>query len=359
MHDQPIKPGRSTYARAFFLRANSAFLISHALCYRKLMDTIKKIISLLADGQLHSGAEIGHVLGVTRSAVWKSMKRLADYGLEVDSIAGQGYQLSGGLELLEKDKISANIPAPQQTLIDNLILLSEVDSTNRYILDYIKANPDTMNICLAEHQTQGRGRRGRQWISPFGKNIYLSCNWSFTEGPSALTGLTIVMGIATVKALQAYGVKDAQLKWPNDVFWHGRKLAGILTEMNIDSVGVCHAVIGIGINLALSNSCAEKISQPWVDLSHILQQSIQRNHLVGLLITELLQALQQFEQSGLASFMNEWAEYDFLKGKSITLQTITEDVSGVVEGIDNKGGLQIHTQGGLKSFHAGEVSIKW
>ncbi|HEY0894151.1 MAG TPA: biotin--[acetyl-CoA-carboxylase] ligase, partial [Cellvibrio sp.] len=187
--------------------------------------SLRQILALLADGELHSGEELGLLLGVSRAAVWKHLQKLEGLGIRLLSIKGRGYCIDGGLDLLDLEKIEAQI---HSSLPIKLNLFPQIDSTNAYLMRH--TNP-ALQVCLAESQSAGRGRRGRVWVSPFAQNIYCSIGWGFEGGVAALEGLSLAVGLVIVRTLQCYGIAGLELKWPNDVLYHDHKLAGVLIEM--------------------------------------------------------------------------------------------------------------------------------
>lgn len=148
-------------------------------------------------------------------------------------------------------------------LVPVVDILPEVDSTNEYLKRLAFGGARSGTACLAEWQTCGRGRRGREWVSPFGANVYLSLLWRFSEGTAALGALSLAAAVAVKRALDELAAGGVELKWPNDVQWHGRKLAGILLELGGEADGPCYVVAGVGINVAMPESRAADIGQPW------------------------------------------------------------------------------------------------
>jgi len=321
---------------------------------------LRQLLDTLADGQFHSGEELGELLGVSRTAVWKQLQKLQELtDLSLESIKGRGYRLVGGLELLDAKRITAVLSPDAQPLLSALNILDQVDSTNHLAMVEAQAGAGRGYTVTAEQQTAGRGRRGRAWVSPFGRNIYSSTVWEFDGGAAALEGLSLAVGVAAVKALRAVGLADAQLKWPNDVVWHGRKLAGILLEMTGDASGRCQVTVGVGINVAMTGShSAESINQPWVDVQSAAGIAVSRNELLGRLLSELLPMLAQFEQAGFSRFRQQWLELDCMAGKAVTVHLGEEVVAGIAAGVDEGGALLVDTPSGRQSFRGGEVSLR-
>ena len=312
------------------------------------------LIQLLADGHFHSGEELALQLNVSRTAVWKRLKKLSALGLAVESVKGRGYRLSQPLELLNKELIEHHLPESSQAVIDQLMLLSLIDSTNSHLLGKAKSNhiSSKANVCLAEYQSGGRGRRGRQWVSPYGSNLYLSIDWQFDGGVAALEGLSLAVGVVIVRALSSFDLSDVSLKWPNDILMDGEKLGGVLIEVVGDHAGPCRAVIGVGINVNMPAQDIE-IDQPWVDL-----KGVSRNHLAAALIHELIEMLTLFESDGLKEYMKEWQQLDAFKGKMVSVISGQKMVSGLCCGIADNGALVIDVDGVKQNMHGGELSLR-
>jgi BirA family biotin operon repressor/biotin-[acetyl-CoA-carboxylase] ligase len=217
------------------------------------MNLRHRIIKQLADGRFHSGEELAESCGITRAAIWKHIKKIKEIlGMEIFSVRGKGYRLTHPLELLDQDKILAAMSLGSQTSIRKLDIHQSIESTNALLLDQEARDMVSGHVCLAEQQTAGRGRRGRFWVSPYGCNIYFSLFWKFSMGPAQLGGLSLAAGLSVVRSLESVGVSGVGLKWPNDVYWRNRKLAGLLLEVTGEAEGPSIVVLGIGINTGMS-----------------------------------------------------------------------------------------------------------
>ena len=321
--------------------------------------TQKTILSLLADGNFHSGAELAKAINISRSGIWKQIQSLDELGLEYTAISGKGYRLDKSLQLLDEAEILRYVDDSAKTLIQSFELFDQIHSTNTHLVQRATQNAPSGSICLTEQQTNGRGRRGRNWVSPFGKNIYLSILWRFQVSPMAISGLSLAVGVAAIRALKDHFPNTFQLKWPNDIYCADKKLGGILVEVSGESDGPCAAVIGLGLNISLSQTEAASITQAWTDLADIAgDQQIKRNQLVGSLLTHLLQILAEFEECGIASYLDEWRAYDCLKDKPGTLYIGERRYEGIVKGIDDQGLLLLaRNDGSTQAYASGEVSF--
>ncbi len=324
-----------------------------------ISSTQKRIISLLADGQFHSGTELADDLSISRSAVWKQLQGLNGWGLQYSAVSGKGYRLDHPLELLMEEKIKAVISDQVGALISSFEIYDQIDSTNRYLVECSQNNAPSGSVCFAEYQTAGKGRRGRQWVSPYGSNIYLSILWRFQQGPAAISGLSLAVGVAVIRALKQHQVNDIGLKWPNDIYSQGKKLGGILVEVSGETDGPCCAVIGLGLNLFMPEADAENITQAWTDLSKVTGQTLLiRNHLAGSLLNQLLPVIGEYEGIGIQTYLDEWRSYDCLFGKVATLFIGQQQFDGIVQGIDANGMLLIERpDGSVQTFASGEVSF--
>jgi BirA family biotin operon repressor/biotin-[acetyl-CoA-carboxylase] ligase len=314
---------------------------------------LRKLLQILSDGNFHSGEELGTQLGVTRAAVWKQLKKLESLNIPLSSVKGKGYRLSDAIQLLDEAIIKDNISGR----LDCLDVLLNTESTNSYLLDKASDHMGKRYAVLAEKQESGRGRRGRTWVSPFGKNIYLSMLWSFSGGLGSLEGLSLVIAIAVEKALAELGVDDAKLKWPNDVYLNNKKLAGILLEVSGEYSGYCQVVIGIGLNINLSEFDAKNIDQPWAQLSEHLKDT-DRNTVAAVMINHLIKAIEEFDKNGFSAFKDYWLERDAFINKEVDLILPNLVRSGVARGVNGKGELLLETAKGLESINAGELSLR-
>lgn len=318
---------------------------------------IQQLAGYLSASETRSGEAIGLMLGCSRTAVWKHVENLRALGVEIEAVAGQGYRLAEPLELLGCDRIMAGMAADASGKLRRLEIASSLDSTNA-ALRRLALEDQHAAVIIAEHQTRGRGRRGRQWHSPYGRNLYLSMGWKFDKALSELGCLPLVVALATAQALGRAGLDGQRVKWPNDLLLKGRKLCGCLVEVQGDSQGPCHAVLGVGINVHMpASESTAAIDQPWTDLNSHLP-GCSRNQLAGLLLEELLTALETFAELGFTPFRERWAQLDGLAGREIEVETGSGPVRGKASGIDDSGALKLDTGTETLRLHSGEVSLR-
>lgn len=319
-----------------------------------------KLLELLSDGRFHSGEQLAKEFNITRSGIWKSVRQLETLGIEVHAVSGKGYRIPNRIELLNQSLIESSIASATASSLDELLVLLSTSSTNDYLLDLLKERPGKRIVCLAEHQSRGRGRHGRSWISGFASSAYMSLLWHFDRDPGDMMGLSLAIGVGLVNALTRYGISSGiQLKWPNDVLWNGRKLAGILIEMLAEPYGVCSVVIGIGLNMQIPAVIGDQITQPWVDIAGITGDSPQRNRLIALMMDEIIASVKRFSEYGLADFITDWKQYDAMIGKLVSLTTVRDKIQGVLQDISRQGELVIRTaDNNVQRFVHGEVSLR-
>ncbi|RUL74519.1 biotin--[acetyl-CoA-carboxylase] ligase [Dyella choica] len=318
----------------------------------------QQLLATLASGETLSGSRLAAEAGITRAAIWKQIEALRQRGVPVESAGAAGYRLPWPIQMLDREAIRAELPAAVMRRLGALEVHWEIDSTSSELLRRGGDAAD-FSVVMAETQTAGRGRRGRSWLSPPGLNIYLSCLKRFEAGFAALSGLSLATGVIVLRALHALGMDGVLLKWPNDVLADGGKLAGILVELSGEYQGPCAAVIGIGLNLRLTDDLREQAGQPICDLATLAQgRPPGRNQAVAALISSLVEGLQQFEREGFRAFVDEYAEHDALRGVPLRVSSATGELDGIGAGIDARGSLQLQTATGLHGIDSADVTVR-
>jgi BirA family biotin operon repressor/biotin-[acetyl-CoA-carboxylase] ligase len=318
------------------------------------------LLPLLASGEYCSGQTLADALGVSRTAVWKQLNALSELGLQIESVRGRGYRIPGGIDLLDAARVQAALEPRAAGLLSRLALFETIDSTNAEAMRRAEQGAGPGLVCSAEQQTAGRGRRGRTWVSPFARNLYLSLVWEYHQGAAALEGLSLAVGVAVARALASCGLPPVQLKWPNDVIFQGAKLGGVLLEMTGDAAGTCQVIVGVGLNVAMPGATAADIDQAWTDLETISAgRRPGRNELLAALLNQLLPLLADFEQAGFGPWREEWLALDAFAGQPVVLHTGALDLTGIARGVDARGALQLETAAaGVQSIFGGEISLR-
>ncbi|WP_035339291.1 MULTISPECIES: bifunctional biotin--[acetyl-CoA-carboxylase] ligase/biotin operon repressor BirA [unclassified Dickeya] len=309
-----------------------------------------KLISILSDGEFYSGEYLGEIIGMSRAAINKHIQTIKEWGVDVFTVTGKGYALAGPIQLLDANKIRSEVTSGQ------VAVLPVIDSTNQYLLDRLDSLTSG-DVCIAEYQQSGRGRRGRQWFSPFGSNLYLSLYWRLEQGPAAAVGVSLVIGIIMTEVLRNLGAEGVRVKWPNDLYLNDKKLAGILVELNGRTGDAAHLVIGAGINLRMNSSGSDVINQGWINLQEA-GVDIDRNMLAVQLITELRNALIIYEQQGLSPFIPRWIGLDNFYNRPVKLIVGSKEINGIDKGIDAQGALLLEQNGDIYSYIGGEISLR-
>ena len=316
----------------------------------------RALLARLCEGPA-SGAALAQALGITRSAVWKRIEALREAGVDVQAETGRGYRLSRPLELLDAAALQAALSPAARDELAGLAVLFETDSTNAEALRQPAPARGTQ-AWLAERQSAGRGRRGRDWSTPLAAQVALSLSRRVDGGVAALQGLSLAVGVAAAEALHSLGFTDVGLKWPNDLLARGRKLGGILVEVRGDAAGPMQVVVGLGINVCMPPAAARAIDQPWCDLAGLAPAPVSRQAVCAALLDALLPMLASFERQGLAPWLEAWHRHDLLAGRPVRLDEGARVFEGIALGVAADGALRLRTADGERLCHAGEASLR-
>jgi BirA family biotin operon repressor/biotin-[acetyl-CoA-carboxylase] ligase len=304
-----------------------------------------------------SGSELAKELGVTRAAIWKQIETLRALGAPIEASVGEGYRLAWHVEPLDESAIRREIDEGALPRVGDLRVVWQIDSTNASLLTAAANGADDASVVVAEVQSDGRGRRGTRWQSPLGGNVYFSLLRRFDGGMGSLAGLSIVAGIAAVRALRECGVRGIGLKWPNDIVADGKKIAGILVELGGEFLGPCFAIIGIGINVRLPSNAA--IDQPHTDLSALCDGNPpSRNKIIGRLISQLIASTDLFAAQGFTAFEKEYASFDVLGSTPVRLHTAAGVCDGIADGVDSRGALRVRHGERVATYDSAEVTVR-
>jgi BirA family biotin operon repressor/biotin-[acetyl-CoA-carboxylase] ligase len=315
-----------------------------------------RTLRLLADGEFHSGEALARALRVSRTTVWKALQGVEEWGLTLFKVHGRGYRLVTSVDWLDVQQINRHLGVRQEEL--QVHVVDTVDSTNSVLLAEAQAGAPSGLVVAAELQTRGRGRRGRGWHTGLGDALTFSLLWRFLQGVGALHGLSLAVSVALVRALRASGATEAMVKWPNDVLWRQRKLAGVLIEVQGGPAGPSAAVIGIGINVRLDETVRDRIDQPAADLAEA-GVPLHRSRILARVLAELAEVLGVFAARGFAPLKAEWESYHLLSGQPVWVTLSDEEAVGaVVAGVDDDGALLAQTATGLRRFQSGDVSLR-
>lgn len=322
---------------------------------------IAQLFAALADGRFHSGEELARALGVSRSAVWKAATALRELGAMIHAVRNRGYRLALVSEALDSTIIRAHLGRDVRDHVKHIEAAWSMPSTNTWLLERPNPAPGTAEVCLAEYQTAGRGRRGRIWLAPPGGALCFSVSWTFREVPPDFGALSLAMGVCALRVLKSLEVEDAALKWPNDLLAADRKLGGVLIELRAESTGPACVIVGIGINVALGPEVLGKIAETGTAATDLVSAGLaqpKRNALAAALTSACVRGLRQYEREGLKPFIEEWRAADALRGRAVKVSAVDPVARGVARGIDLHGALLIETPHGVKRFISGDVTVR-
>lgn len=321
------------------------------------------VVRRLADGRLHSGADLAREFGVSRAAIWKQIRKLEDWGLEVQAAAGRGYRLAAPIDFLDRARITAAVERSTDVDVAPIEVFTVRSSTNQYLRERAPPEVGSLAACLAEYQSAGRGRRGRRWNAPLGGGLCLSVAWQFADVPRDISALTLAIGVAARQAIRRIAGVDADLKWPNDLMFAGRKLGGILVEVSLESQGSCHIVAGLGINVSIATNTLAALGN-WpsgaIDLDRATNGTPpSRSELAGAIICNLAELLKDFATTGFRPYYEEWLEADFLRGRLVEVEDGSGLAVGTMRGIAADGALLLDLpDGARRRVFSGDVSVR-
>lgn len=315
------------------------------------------LLRQLADAEYHSGQDMARQFGVTRATVNNALRNVADLGLTLYSVRGRGYRLARPMQWLDAGLIREHLGAAHDEL--QIGIVDHAVSSNALLLQRSAQGAQSGTVLAVEWQSAGRGRLGRAWHSGLGDALTFSLLWRFHSGLAALSGLSLAVGVAMLRALHELGAQDASLKWPNDVLLNGGKLAGILLEAQGDMLGPSAVVIGIGLNLNLPQEMHERIDQQASDLAVLGLPVAERNRMLAVLLTHLTDILRVFAAEGFAPLRTEWERHHLYQQRPVRLLLPDgSQVFGMVVGVSDEGALRLATGQGERLFNAGEVSLR-
>ncbi|MCP3852172.1 MAG: biotin--[acetyl-CoA-carboxylase] ligase [Gammaproteobacteria bacterium] len=282
------------------------------------------------------------------------LKQIKRKGLNI-SISANSCSLIEPVIPLSENEIKKNLNATIEEEIEHLIVLYQTDSTNKTILK--QASKGLFSVLVTEYQTAGQGRRTKLWHSPLAANLYMSVQFTLQDTKNAQL-LPLLTAISICNALKNIGITGLQIKWPNDIYYKGKKLAGILVECQHKPTLGSIFVIGIGLNVNMKIN--DKIDQEWTSLYYVKNKYFDRNQIISEILSELVVQCRQLDTLNLDLFMEQWSLYDYLHGKPILIDDNEQTFNAVAHGISKDGALLIkeHKKSELKKLYSAEVSIK-
>ena len=318
-----------------------------------------RVLSLLKNKEgFISGQELASSLGITRSAVWKAVERLRLEGYEIQAVTRKGYRLCSQPDLIDGPAISRELGTV--SLGRNVVFLPETDSTNNAARALAEEGCPHGTLVVTEHQTMGKGRRGRIWEAPAGKDIAMSLVLRPDIAPEKASMTTLMMGVAIAKACRSLcSLENVMVKWPNDVVAGGKKLSGTLTELSCDPDQVNYIVVGSGINVN-SREFPEDIAATATSLSLETGHDVRRSPIIAEVLNIFETLYEAFIQRGDLSFLT--GDYDLLmaaRGSKVRVISGSHTLEGEALGVDPLGRLMLRREDGeTEHIMGGEVSLR-
>ncbi len=323
------------------------------------MRDLRPIVRLLQNQRWISGAEISKITGYFGEDLEKVIAVLKARGLPLEYQAERGYRLTSSVMLIDESRLTRLLEDAGLVSATRTSVVDVVDSTNKQLLDW--ADPVTLHgrVCLAEYQSDGRGRQGRPWFAVGYQNLTLSLAWRIEQGTAELSAVSLVAGLAVCDCLEDIGLSRVCLKWPNDVMSPIGKLAGILIETKSTGLGYLHVVIGIGINIHNASAVKVRVEQPVADLGTMMGSNVDRTLLSAKLLSGLSSALEKMNRSGFSDCVQKWNIRDAYMGHAVIGTIGDQKIQGQGLGVDDTGAYQVRdNHGHIHRLISGEVRLR-
>jgi len=317
------------------------------------------LLQMLNDGSWHRLESLADAASDPADAVLSRLRELARLGLEFQHDPELGWRLAPDIRLLDRQRILDGLDSGLRDSLACFDLQLAVDSTNSAAMEWLHAGNRGRALFLAEKQHAGRGRRGRHWVSPMARSVYLSLVWPVADAGSALEGLSLVTALGLLDGLEKLGLEKSErlrVKWPNDIWLDGAKLAGILSELHGSQTDSCHVVIGMGVNVHLPASVRSMIGQPVSDLHALDSRGVDRNELVVAILTCLVENLQVLAERGFEVFREQWQARDLFHQQCVEVTDGKQTTVGLVTGVSSTGALLLQTETGERQLIGGELA---
>jgi BirA family biotin operon repressor/biotin-[acetyl-CoA-carboxylase] ligase len=302
-----------------------------------------------------SGQEISRRLKVTRTAVWKRVNHLRALGYKIESLTRSGYRLIQAPDLLTPSEIRPLLTT--KWMGRTIHYFQSIDSTNSKAYQLALQGAKEGEVVIAESQVEGKGRLGRRWFSPSFLNLYLSLILRPPIPPHRASLITLMAAVATADAIQNYSGLLPQIKWPNDVLLRGRKVAGLLNEIQSEMDRIHFVILGIGVNLNMDAKMFPKeIRTMATSLKREMEKNISRKDFLLSLLAALEIWYATFLREGDRPVLEAWRGRAKIEGKRVNVSSFGENLSGVAVDIDSDGALILETEEGeLRRIVAGDV----
>ncbi|MDO5424417.1 MAG: biotin--[acetyl-CoA-carboxylase] ligase [Eubacteriales bacterium] len=316
-----------------------------------------EILKILREsGEFVSGQELCERFGVSRTAVWKAINQLKTEGYQIEAVSNRGYRLTESPDILTGEAIESFLKT--EWAGRKLYCLDTIDSTNNYAKKLAEEGAPHGTLVLAEKQEAGKGRRGRGWSTPKGTAIAMTLLLRPDIRPEKASMLTLVMGLAAARACRELLNLDVQIKWPNDLVIGGKKICGILTEMSAEMLGIHYLVIGIGINVNMTEF-PEEIRSVATSLRLEAGKTIDRAELIAKCMEQFETCYESFIRTGdLVELQEAYQALLVNRNQKVCVLEPGHEYTGTALGINEMGELLVETEEGIRAVYAGEVSVR-
>jgi len=306
-----------------------------------------------------SGQELSEKFGVSRTAIWKYIKKLKEEGFVIESVTNKGYILVSSPDALYPVEIKRNLKT--EFIGKEIIHLDSVDSTNNYGKELASTGFNDGTLIVAEEQTKGRGRLGREWISQKGKGIWMTIMLKPDLKPDMASQVTLIAALSVLRGIKNVTDIDVMIKWPNDLVINGKKVCGILTELGAEIDIINYLCVGIGINVNSEEDDFNKIGlNTATSLKVTVGKTIDRKRLIVEILESFENLYKQFLQKGSIDYMlEEYKKHLVNLGKEVKIILKNNEIKGIAEDVNSKGHLMVRLDNGhLMEVSSGEVSVR-
>lgn len=322
-------------------------------------DTTNNILEILCSDRerFFSGEEISRRLSISRAAVWKHIKALRESGANIQAVTNCGYKLASLPDVLNERFIRQYLNT--EYMGKTIATFDEADSTNRIAKELAAQGASAGTCVISEHQTSGRGRRGRWWFSEKGKGICISVVLRPDLPPALCPRLVLASALALKNTLNCYGIEGAKIKWPNDVLVSGKKISGILLEMSANIESVEYVVVGIGVNI--NNQCfPDEIADIATSMRLAAGKDFDRNEFAAVLLKQMEEQIECcYDKDSFIALMQRYKDASSVLGRSVTIHRVNDDIEGLVVDFDDMGRICLKTiDDKIQIIDAGDVSLR-
>ncbi len=325
---------------------------------RSISSLEQRMVALLRDstGLIVSGADLASRLNVSRTAVWKQVNRLRAKGYIIEALSSRGYRFHASPDVFSPVELTSGLAT--QRIGRHIQCAVETDSTNLHAYRWAEEGAEEGAVVVADSQTAGKGRLGRSWESPAGVNLYCSVILRPAILPVEATQITFLSAVAVVRTIEAVTGLIPQIKWPNDILVHGKKVAGLLNEMSAETDGVRFVIVGIGININMrSDQFPGDLRYPATSLLLAGAGVVSRVAVARALFTHLDVLYDEYRTRGFGRIREEWLSRSAFQGRMVRVDSGDDSVEGVVTGIADDGALLLDRgQGSVERIVSGDVA---